>query len=57
LLDHKGMWDEDPDYVIPFGIEEVRLDQAADGQKMIIDGQLLIIRDGKAYNALGIQVK
>ncbi len=26
-------------------------------QKQIVDGQLVIIRDGKAYNALGVQVK
>ena len=55
--DHKGMWDEDPDYVIPFGIEEVRLDKAVDGQKLLIDGQLIIVRDGKAFNALGTRVK
>ena len=57
VLDHKGMWDEDPDYVIPFGIEEVRLDKAVDGQKLLIDGQLIIVRDGKAFNALGTRVK
>ena len=26
-------------------------------RKQIVDGQLVIIRDGKAYNALGAQVK
>jgi hypothetical protein len=26
-------------------------------RKQIIDGQLVVIRDGKAYNALGAQVK
>jgi hypothetical protein len=26
-------------------------------KKQIIDGQLVIIRDGKAYNAVGAQVK
>ena len=55
--DHKGMWDEDPDYVLPFGIEEIRLDETTNGQKFLIDGQLIIVRDGKAFNALGTRVK
>ena len=54
--DHKGMWDEDPDYVLPFGIEEIRLDETTNGQKFLIDGQLIIVRDGKAFNALGTRV-
>jgi hypothetical protein len=28
-----------------------------DTEKQIVDGQLLIIRNGKVYNALGAQVK
>ena len=54
--DHKGMWDEDPDYVIPWGIEQVG-QETAGSQKLLKDGQLFIIRDGKTYNAFGIRVK
>lgn len=37
------------------GIEEV--DVSAKAVKMVRDGQLLIIRDGKTFNALGAEVK
>lgn len=56
LLDHKGMWDEDPDYVLPWGIDQIDNSQSSDG-KFIKDGQLFIIRDGKTYNVLGTIVK
>ena len=38
------------------GVENINVNQ--DGvKKQLIDGQLVIIRDGKAYNAIGAQVK
>ena len=38
------------------GVEDINVN--VDGtRKQIVDGQLLIIRDGKAYNAQGVQVK
>lgn len=53
-LSHYGMWDED--IVEPQSIENV-IATAEEGKKVLIDGQLLIIRDGKAYNAQGIQLR
>jgi hypothetical protein len=38
------------------GIENIATSMV-DAEKQIVDGQLLIIRNGKAYNAQGIQVK
>jgi hypothetical protein len=38
------------------GIENIAT-SVVDAEKQIVDGQLLIIRNGKAYNAQGIQVK
>jgi hypothetical protein len=39
------------------GVEQVRQEPIAKSQKLIKDGRLLIIRDGKTYNALGVEMK
>ena len=39
------------------GVEQVRQEPIANSQKLIKDGRLLIIRDGKTYNALGVEMK
>ena len=39
------------------GLENLEVNGIVDVQKMIIDGQLVIVRNGKAYNALGAIVK
>jgi hypothetical protein len=38
------------------GLENINV-EAQGMRKQIVDGQLVIIRDGKAYNAMGAQVK
>ena len=38
-------------------IENIQTEGVVDVQKKVVDGQLLIIRNGKAYNAVGVQVK
>ena len=54
---HIVLYDEDPSYFDPFeGIEEI-VATGQNGKKVLHDGQLLIIRDGKAYNVLGTPVK
>ena len=42
---------------IPEGIEEISQELKANSQKLIINGQLFILRDGKMYNVLGVEVK
>ena len=39
------------------GVEQVRQEPIANSQKLIKDGRLLIIRDGKTYNAVGVEMK
>jgi hypothetical protein len=39
------------------GLENLEVNDVVATQKMIVDGQLVIIRNGKAYNALGAIVK
>ncbi len=59
IRDHKGMWDEDPDYIAPemLGIESIQ-PSAISSQKILRDGQLYIVRpDGAIYNATGVRVK
>lgn len=58
-LTHVGMWDEDPDGPEPphQGWEDITTDQSPMANKVILDGQLLILRDGKLYNAQGARVK
>ena len=38
------------------GLEDLNV-QTQGVRKQIVDGQLVIVRDGKAYNAVGAQVK
>ncbi len=53
IRDHKGMWDEDPDYIVPFqGIEDVQSDKES-CTKILLNGQLIIEKNGKKYNVLG----
>ena len=54
---HITLYDEDPSYFDPTeGIEEI-VAGSQNGKKVLYNGQLLIIRDGKAYNVLGTLVK
>ena len=53
---HITLYDEDPSYFAGQGIEEI-VAGSRNGKKVLHNGQLLIIRDGKAYNALGTLVK
>jgi hypothetical protein len=47
------MWDEDPDYIVPFqGIEDVQSDKES-CTKILLNGQLIIEKNGKKYNVLG----
>ena len=48
------LYNEDPSYFQ--GIEEVAA-ATPNGKKVLYNGQILIIRDGKAYNMLGTMVK
>ena len=56
LYDHRGMWDEDPDYVVPFGIEDIVV-PAEGTHKILHDGQLFIIRENAIYNVTGLRVR
>jgi len=49
---YEGMFDEETTQ----GIEQV-IATGENGKKFIMDGQLYILRDGKVYNATGVQVK
>lgn len=54
--DHVGMWDEDPDYVVP---QDIELVQPSDTgvQKVLIDGTIYILRDNAIYTIQGTRVK
>lgn len=39
------------------GVENINVEDITGVKKMMVDGQLVIIRNGKAYNAIGAQVK
>jgi hypothetical protein len=41
----------------PEGIDNISQEPRANSQKLIINGQLFIIRDGKIYNAQGAEVR
>ena len=57
IRDHKGMWDEDPDYIVPFqDIERVQ-DSELSIQKVLINGQIYIIRENAIYTIQGVRVK
>ena len=51
-----GMIDENPDYFITQSVEAV-VTPSKDAKKVLRNGQLMIIRDGKTYNILGTPVK
>lgn len=53
---YEGMYDEDPDYD-PFRAIENIVVPAEGVQKILHNGQLYILRDGKIYNAVGTLVK
>ena len=57
VLSFKGMWDEDPDYNPWQGIEDIVIEGDASTRKMLIDGQLYIIRENAIYNVSGQRVK
>ena len=38
-------------------LDEISQESKTDSQKLIRDGQLLILKDGKTYNAFGIEIK
>lgn len=54
LLDHHGMWDEEPGEQ---GVENTASDTNTNVRKVLKDGQLFIIRDGKTFNLQGVLVK
>ena len=62
IRDHKGMWDEDPDYIAP---EQQAIDQPTSAfslkgraNKILRDGQLYIVRpDGAIYTVTGVRVR
>ena len=55
--DHVGMWDEDPDYIGPEGIESIVV-PTEKAVKVLHEGQFYIVRpDGSIYNAAGVRVK
>lgn len=57
IRDHKGLWDEDPDYVVPYqGIESVQ-DSEPGIQKILIDGNIYIVRENAIYTIQGVRVK
>lgn len=60
IRDHKGMWDEDPDYIAPEqpheGLESI-LPSADSIRKVLIDGQIYILRGGAVYNLNGIRIR
>ena len=41
----------------PTAIEQVEMNKLENGAKMLIDGQLFILREGRIFNANGIQVR
>ena len=60
IRDHKGMWDEDPDYIAPEqpheGLESI-LPSADSIRKVLIDGQIYILRGVAVYNLNGIRIR
>ena len=62
VRDHKGMWDEDPDYIAPElqGIDQTPFPSGegrGEAVKLLIDGQLYILHNGQMYNVQGTLVK
>ena len=42
---------------IPEGLDQITNDLSPITNKVIIDGHLFILRDGKTYNVMGVEVK
>ena len=57
IRDHKGLWDEDPDYVVPYQGIEIVQDSELGIQKILIDGNIYIIRDHVIYDIRGQRVR
>lgn len=57
--DHKGMWDEDPDYIAPWqqGFESLVTDTNEAARKVLIDGHIYILRGDAVYNLNGTRVR
>ena len=57
IRDHKGMWDEDPDYIAPEGFETDNANANANAVKVLRDGQILILRGDAVYTISGMRVR
>ena len=60
IYERTGGWDTFTHYYIigsPQSLESITDIPSSTTRKVIIDGQLYIVRDGKAFNALGAQVR
>ena len=57
--DHKGMWDEDPDYIAPEqqGFESLVTETNEAARKVLIDGHIYILRGDAVYNLNGTRVR
>ena len=55
IRDHKGMWDEDPDYIAPQGLENIQT-SGVSIRKVLHEGQLYILREGNVYTVTGQMV-
>ena len=42
---------------VPTGLDQITNDQSPITNKVIVNGQLLILRDGKTYNVMGVEVR
>lgn len=56
-VEHITLIDEDPDYDPSLGIEDINVESNEGTRKVLIDGQLYIIRENAIYNATGLRVK
>lgn len=57
IRDHKGMWDEDPDYNPPYGVENIQGNTGEAPRKVLIGGQIYILRGKTVYTITGQAVK
>ena len=57
IRDHKGMWDEDPDYIAPEGFETANANANANAVKVLRDGQILILRGDAVYTISGMRIR
>ena len=56
-VEHITLIDEDPDYDPYQGIEDINVESNEGTRKLLIDGQLYIIRENAIYNVSGLRVK